>query len=95
MNDDDTEGHKEYQCAMPFWIDTDAYTDRDREMFVCGYEFHSIYNNLRDGLPVSQPIHRENESRVRMMCGKLGVHCTITQDDKYGDWSHLEVVDHD
>ena len=30
----------EFSLEMPFFIDTDGYTDRDREMFVCGVEFY-------------------------------------------------------
>ena len=39
----------EYSLLMPFWIDTDGYTDRDREMFVCGVEFQMVTELLKDG----------------------------------------------
>lgn len=74
---------------MPFWIDTEGYTDRDREMFVCGVEFQMIYQAVLDGKGWNQCIHTENESRVRLMCGKLRIPVTIA---RYDDtWSHCEI----
>jgi len=67
------DGESEYGIEMPFWIDTDGYSDRDREMFVCGVEFQMIYEAIKTNQGWCQCIHTENESRVRMMCGKLGV----------------------
>lgn len=86
---DDAEG---WGLAMPFWIDTDGYTDRDREMFVCGVEFQMIYREAMAGTFIDRPIHRENESRVRMMLGKLRIGCTITPHEGYEGcetWSDL------
>lgn len=68
----------EYNLVLPFYIDTDGYTDRDREMFVCGFEFNSIYQSIQRKDDWHQPIHTENASRVRMMCGKLGVPVKLT-----------------
>ena len=90
MSEDDAE----YTLVMPFWIDTDGYSDRDREMFVCGYEFAIIHAILRRGSHVNCPIHRENESRVRMMWGRFGVEYTINQHSGYDGcetWSELSV----
>ena len=62
-----------YDLVLPFWIDTDGYSDRDREMFVCGVEFSMIYTEVAAGREWNKPIHNENCSRVRMLCGKLGL----------------------
>jgi hypothetical protein len=65
--------HAEYKCVMPFWIDTEAYSDRDREMFVCGVEFEMLRVELLNiHRTVTRTIHVENESRTRMMACKLG-----------------------
>lgn len=64
---------EEFSLVIPFWIDTDAYSDRDREMFVCGVEFQMVYEAIRSGRGWHQAIHNENTSRIRMMCGKLNV----------------------
>ena len=37
-----SDNDRDYGLEMPFWIDTDAYTDRDREMFVAGVEFQPV-----------------------------------------------------
>lgn len=82
----------DYQCVMPFFIDTDGYSDRDRLMFVCGVEFEMLYQKIRGGArgKFDVPIHTENESRVRMMCGKLGLVAVIEPSGTDG-WSYLEV----
>lgn len=83
-----------YECEMPFWIDTNAYTDRDRLMFVAGSEFTMIYDLLKSGWRGTRVLHRENESRVRMMCGRLGLKCTVRQHEGYegcDEWSELIV----
>jgi hypothetical protein len=80
MSDDKAE----WGIVMPFWIDTDGYTDRDREMFVCGVEFQMLYEELKAGGPVCRGIHSENESRARMMAHKMGRKCTI--EPVGGDW---------
>lgn len=90
MNDGDTE----YGLVLPFWIDTDAYSDRDRAMFVAGVEFHMIAALLEDGWRGTRLLRRENESRVRMLCGRYGVRCAISQHTGYEGcetWSDLTV----
>jgi hypothetical protein len=97
MDDETEDGSRpgSYRMSMPFWIDTDAYSDRDREMFVAGVEFEMIYCQLEAGGPFKRTIHRENESRTRMMCGRLGRRCSIEacpeSDDPDGHWSFLSV----
>ncbi len=81
----------EYSMVMPFWIDTDAYTDRDRAMFVAGVEFEMLYRELKSGEPVSRTIHTENESRARMMAAKLGRQVKI-EASGYEGWSFLEAA---
>lgn len=86
---DSDESAREFEPVMPFWIDTDNYTDRDREMFVCGVEFQMIYETIKDKRDWSQPIHTENESRVRMMCGKLGLPVKMVR--HCDTWTHCEI----
>lgn len=71
--------NENFEIEMPFWIDTDAYSDRDRLMFTCGVEFQMVYRAVSNKDDWYQVIHNENESRVRMMCGKLGVPVKITR----------------
>ena len=68
----------EFEPIMPFWIDTDGYSERDREMFTCGVEFQMVYEAIKSGAGWSQCIHTENASRVRMMCGKLEIQARLT-----------------
>jgi hypothetical protein len=48
-----------FGLVMPFVIDGDGYSDRDRAMFVAGYEFCQLHvfleENLEDG--ISRPVH--------------------------------------
>lgn len=82
----------EYNCLMPFWIDTEAYTRRDRDMFVAGVEFEMLRQELTAGGPVTRTIHTENESRARMMAGKLGRKVTIEASGVEG-WSYMRTID--
>jgi len=66
-----------FMLVCPFWIDTDAYTDRDRSMFVAGVEFQMFLGELQTGEAFELPIHKENESRIRMACGRFGRRCSI------------------
>lgn len=86
MTEDD---NASYGLVMPFWIDTEGYTDRDRNMFTCGVEFQMIYDAIRSGRGWNQCIHNENTSRVRMMCGKLGVTYAMSQWDD--TWTNLSI----
>ena len=79
----------DFGLVMPFFIDTDGYSDRDRLMFVCGVEFQMVYEAAKAGRGWNQAIHTENESRVRMMCGKLGLPCKVTR--HCDTWSELEI----
>ena len=51
---------KDWSPIMPFWVDTEGYTDRDREMFVCGIELQMIYDKIKE-----KPVHpcRKRKSR--------------------------------
>lgn len=75
--------------VQSFFIDTDGYTDRDREMFVCGVEFQMICQSLDDGWVGFRLFHTENESRVRMLCGQRGVPFNIRSLSE--GWSELLV----
>lgn len=87
---------EEYGLVMPFWIDTPAYSQRDKEMFVCGVEFQMVCDQFRDGWHGTRPIHRENESRLRMAANKLGRRVIVSQHEGYEGcetWSQLETTD--
>ncbi len=86
-------GDHDFGLVMPFWIDTPGYSDRDREMFVCGVEFHLLLEEIKSGFLGKRPIpiHSENSGRVRMMCQKLGLHAVLTDCGVEG-WVNLEVT---
>lgn len=85
-----TDDNDSFDLECSFWIDTDAYSQRDRDMFVCGAEFMLLYTRVTAGEGWKQPIHVENESRVRMLCGKLRLPCQIVQ---FCDtWSECEIA---
>lgn len=84
----------DYGLAMPFWIDTDGYSDRDRLMFCAGVEFEMVHKLLQNRWRGDRVIHRENESRLRLMCGKMGVKCSISRHVGYvgcETWSEMTV----
>lgn len=80
-----------YGLVMPFVIDGDGYSDRDRALFVAGYEFCQLHvfleENPQEGL--DKPIHCENEDRVRVLCGRLGRTHAISPIDE--TWCRLVV----
>lgn len=87
----------DFGLICSFWIDTDAYTDRDRELFTAGYEFADLLRHLRyDPEMLNTTIHRENESRVRMACAQFGRLCSIkpceAKYDPQGVWSYLVIA---
>ncbi len=86
---------QEFNCVMPFWIDTDAYTPRDQEMFCAGYEFCQMYERMKLPAAYSTTIHRENESRFRMMAGRMKRQVKIepceTEHDPDGTWSYFDM----
>ena len=79
----------EFSLEMPFFIDTDGYTDRDREMFVCGVEFYMVYQAVKAGIGWKQAVHNENVSRIRMMCARLKVRMQFEPFDD--EWTSLVI----
>ena len=79
----------EWGMVQSFWIDTSAYSDRDRLMFVCGVEFEMVRRMLDGRWEGSHTIHTENESRIRMMCGRRGAACSIKR--LCDTWSELRI----
>lgn len=79
----------EWEPGIQFWIDTDAYSDRDRLMFACGVEFRIIVDAIKQGLGYCQYIHPENESRVRLLCAKLGL--AVEMDRHCDNWTHCKI----
>ena len=88
--DGEEEEENEYSLVMSFWIDTDGYTDRDREMFVAGVEFQMLYAAVRDGEGWNQCIHSENSARARMMLANMGA--SYTMGLSKGGWVDLKVA---
>jgi hypothetical protein len=84
----------EYECVLPFYIDTEGYSDRDRLMFVCGFEICQLVDQIKAGYRGARelPIHTENASRVRMMGKYLGVKIE-TRDSGTEGWTWIEVID--
>jgi hypothetical protein len=80
-----------YSLVMPFVIDGDGYTDRDRQMFVAGYEFCQLHEFLEanPGVGLHKPVHRENEDRIRVLCRRLGRKCSLMPVDD--TWSSMTV----
>ncbi len=81
----------EFGLAMPFLTDGDAYTDRERLMFTTGYEFCQLHVLLEEnpGPEISRPVHRENEDRIRVLCGRLGRRYQLEPIDE--TWCQLDV----
>lgn len=87
----------DWNLISPFWIDTDAYSDRDRLLFCCGYEFADLLQVIRHhDEEYHAAIHRENESRIRLACGRFGRKCVIDpcqlSHDPDGSWSYLTIL---
>ena len=80
---------QDHGLAIPSWIDTDGYSDREREIFLAGVEFDMVYQSILDGKGWDQRIRFENWPRVRIMCAKLEVALTAT--DKDQGWIHLNI----
>lgn len=89
-----SDNEQKFSLEMPFWIDTDAYSDRDRLMFCCGVEFEMLRKQFQAGSPIKTTIHRDNESRVRMMAGRFHRSVRIvsceTDHDPDGTWSYCQ-----
>lgn len=85
---DQTDGKWELQ--VPFLTDGDDFSDRDRVAFALGFEFAQLYYTwLIMDEPSPCDLHRENESRVRVMCSRMGKRCTITPVDEI--WSRVNL----
>lgn len=82
----------QFNLFIPFVIDGEGYSDRDRSMFVAGYEFCQIRTFLgaNPGEPLSRPIHSENADRVRVLCNRFGRVCKIERIDD--TWSQLDIT---
>lgn len=80
-----------YGMVMPFVIDGEGYSDRDRAMFVLGYEFCQLHVFLEEnpGEGISKPVHLENEDRIRVLCGRLERAHWFSRMDR--TWSQLEI----
>lgn len=97
----DSEQNEEYGLLVSFFIDTEGYSDRDRQMFVCGAEYAMIFSEVvglrysaPPGTKIARLIHTENSSRLRMMCGRLGLRCQVVPHSGYEgceEWADLNV----
>lgn len=84
-----SEPESQFIISIPFLIDGEAYTGRDRDMFVAGYEFCQLRTLLHDkpDEPIQKMIHTENDDRLRVLCHRFGRKCEITRFDD--DWSEI------
>lgn len=89
-----SQGDGDYRLELSFYTDTEAYSDRDRLMFTAGFEFCLVVSLVESGWRGTRPVHRENESRLRMALGRLGRDVTLRPHDGYAGcetWSDLTV----
>lgn len=89
--DDPKPGEASYSMDASFYIDTDGYSDRDREMFTCGVEWQKIYAIVKRGGAGTFNIHSENSSRFRMLFAKMKRKCEI-RDTEFSEWKTLEII---
>lgn len=61
-----------YMLLLNFLVDADGYSDRDRQMFTLGFEFAQVCNAMTEDEEVVMPIHRENQSRIRVNAARFG-----------------------
>lgn len=78
---------------FPFLIDGKGYTDRDREMFVAGWEFCQVHSllHVRSEKAFPRPVHSENEFRLRNLVSKYCRTYTFTPVKDDATWMMLEV----
>lgn len=76
-----------------FLIDGKGYTDRDRELFVAGYEFAQNQAFLMTGSETAWPrvVHKENEFRLRNLVSKFGRTYKFSESDLGPGWITLHV----
>lgn len=77
---------------VPFVFDGEGYSNRDRLMFVSGYEFALIHLALEMGDPegtVDKSMPRENEDRVRVLCARYGRTCEFYPIDE--TWARVVI----
>jgi hypothetical protein len=85
----------DFNLLCPFWIDTEGYSDRDRLMFCCGFEFQQFFEKLKTNDPFELLIHRENETRMRLTCARYKRQYLISHDeekDPNQEWAFLKVL---
>lgn len=73
----------------PFGIDTPDYSDRDREMFVLGYEFAEACRRLRD--VATATVHRANVGRILAHLGASRYRLESTVTDLAEGWCRIDV----
>lgn len=89
--DDENSGDDSFSLIQPFIIDGEGYTDRDREMFVAGYEFAEVMSAIlrHRGEFACWPVHVENEDRIRAACVRHRVPYELRQENE--TWMTLEI----
>lgn len=77
----------------PFLIDGPEYSDRDREMFVLGYEFCHVVRAARSvrDRDSRMTIHVANSGRARMACDAAARDCRVELLDGEGGWCELVI----
>lgn len=78
----------------PFGIDGPEYTDRDREMFVLGFEYRQIQEYVRryPNGPVLFCVHEGNADRVRRECEWALIRCEVQPVPEFSEPGWVRVV---
>ncbi len=73
-----------------FLLNGEAYTNRDKKMFLAGVEYCTIQHYLEvDKEPISRQIMNENVDRLMILCNKYGRTLNIERIDE--DYSYLTI----
>ena len=80
-----------YEFQLPAYVDTDGYSDRDREMFICGMEYQSIVEQMVEDDDIFDVwVHAENLSRLRMSAVVLDRLVNLIRSE--GTWSLIRIT---
>lgn len=72
----------------PFLIDGPEYSDRDREMFVLGFEYAQVLRDIaaKPGGEVVRMVHAGNVGRIVAACESARVDCRFATTEEEGWW---------
>jgi hypothetical protein len=88
----DPDGTGSYSLIHSFYTDADVYSDRDRSMFVAGFEAAGVAHAMRENPePFAMTIHSENTSRLSMIGKELGRRCEVVPLAPEDGWWEIRV----